>query len=86
MDGDRVDQLARTLAAGAPRRRVLLGLGGLALGALGLSAARGAAAQVEAQGCRARCRRRCERRCENNNRPNRCENRCRDRCEERRCD
>ena len=40
MDDHRFDDLARTLGAGASRRRVLAGLGGMALGLLGFGRAR----------------------------------------------
>ena len=49
MDGDRFDGLARAVGRGATRRAVV---GGLLAGLLGLRAARPAAAEVTAAGCR----------------------------------
>ena len=86
MDYRRFDEIAKSLGPQAPRRRVLAGLGGLALGSLGVVAgARAASAQVEAahdddNRRERRCKRRCEDRHEDNDRRRR---RCKRRCEDR---
>ena len=55
------DGWTKQLAADAPRRKVILGLGGLTLGSLGIVAARSAASaqEVAIEACNRRCRRRC---------------------------
>ena len=66
------DGWTKQLGADVPRRKVILGLGGLTLGSLGFVAGRGAAsaADVEIEGCHRRCRRRCV------NRKPRCKENC----------
>jgi hypothetical protein len=73
MEQGRFGAMAKGLAVAVGRRRVLSGLGGGALAAAGLVAAR----EDAAAGCRERCRRRCG----GNRGP-----KCQDRCERRRCD
>jgi hypothetical protein len=75
--GDRFDAFTKQLAEHAPRRTVVLGLGGLtlaSLGSLGLAGIAGAqdetSGDVEAEACHRRCRRRCR------NRKPRCKERC----------
>ena len=68
---DRFDAFVNPLAAPAPRRRVLLGLGGVTLGSVGYLATREPAA---AKNCHERCRRKCE------DRKPKCQDRCVDRC------
>jgi hypothetical protein len=61
MDGQRFDGLAKRVAGTADRRKVLGGLGALALGSIGLLQVTNAeAAQVGAEDKRRRCRDRCE--------------------------
>ena len=61
MDGRRFDGLARRVATTADRRKVLGGLGALALGSIGLLQLTDAeAAQVGAEDTLRRCRDRCE--------------------------
>ena len=61
MEGRRFDSLAKRVAATADRRKVLGGLGALALGSLGLLKVTDAgAAQVGAEDTLRRCRDRCE--------------------------
>ena len=80
MHDHRIDAIAKNLATGTSRRRMLGGLGGLALGSLGVLAAQeGGSAQsadddVVYEAGR-RCRRRCLRRCRRNNGDD-----CRERC------
>ncbi len=71
MDAITMDGLARKLTTAAPRRRVLAGLGAVALGGLGFVAAR--------EGASAGCHQRCRRKCQNRDNPNVCYNDCRDR-------
>jgi hypothetical protein len=83
MDTLRFDSLAKTLSSGLDRRRAAKGLGGLALGALGLGVARGADARNrdrdnDNEKAR-RCKKQCERRCENRDNPGKCRQDCRDR-------
>jgi hypothetical protein len=77
---ERLDEIAKAVAARTPRRSALLGVGALALGALGiLGVGPGTAAQSnECQQCKRQCKR-------NNNKrgkkdPNNCSRKCRDRC------
>jgi hypothetical protein len=61
MEGRRFDSLAKNVASSADRRRLLGGLGGLAIGSIGLLSATGAdAADVGAENSLRRCRNRCE--------------------------
>lgn len=71
MERHRFDTIVKDTATGASRRRILAGLGGAALAAVGLLATR----EEAAAGCRKQCRRRCEGR----------KPRCQERCEDRRC-
>jgi hypothetical protein len=68
---DRFDTFVKQLAEPAPRRRVLLGLGGLTLGSVGFLTTREPAA---ARSCGKRCRRKCK------GRKPKCHDRCVDRC------
>ncbi len=85
MEGRRFDSLAKRVAATADRRRVLGGLGALALGSIGvLSATEDAAAGVEAEDTLRKCKDKCEDRfCagyENDLTRRRCERRCKREC------
>ena len=61
MDGRRFDSLAKRVAVTADRRRLLGGLGALALGSIGLLSVTGAdAQQVTAEDSLRRCKNRCE--------------------------
>jgi hypothetical protein len=73
----RFDTWTKQLGDDVPRRKVILGLGGLTLSSLGMLAAREAtsAADVGIEGCHRRCRRRCE-----NRKP-----RCKENCVKRLC-
>jgi hypothetical protein len=78
---DRIDDLAKTVAARTTRRRALMGVGALSLGALGLLGVsqRTAARDSECRQCKRTCRR-------NNRKPGKtnptnCARRCRDRCD-----
>jgi hypothetical protein len=83
MDKVRFDSLSKTLASGLDRRQAAKGLGGLALGAVGVTVGARAAGAADNNNERDRkCKERCERRCENRDNPNRCNQKCR----ERRCD
>ena len=63
MDDRRFDAWTREMAVAKSRRRLLKGLGGAALGSLGLVAATKEGAAQEAAGGDDRCNRRRERRC-----------------------
>ena len=80
MDTNRFDSLTRTLSGSLDRRRAAKGLGGLALGAVGVGVATKAASADDNERDR-KCKERCERRCEDRDNPSRCNQRCR----ERRC-
>jgi hypothetical protein len=86
MDGRRFDSLAKRVAVTANRRRVLGGLGGLALGSIGLLSATGtAAAEVGAEDSLRNCKDKCEDRfCagweDQPLRQRRCERRCKREC------
>ena len=83
MDGRRFDDLVKGLESTAPRRRVLQGLGGLALGSAGLfGTGRVAFAQSENREDRRRrtCKRRCDDKCDDRPDPGDCRDRCRERC------
>lgn len=80
MTVDRFDAIARKVGAGTDRRTLLRGLGGLALGSLGVlgTAKAGSAQEAEDETVMIagrRCRRRCLRRCRRNNGDD-----CRERC------
>jgi hypothetical protein len=78
MDTMNVDRLARSLAAGATRRRAIATLGALALGGAGfLGRRQSAAADIR------RCINRCTEPCEDNDKYEGCAKRCRDWCERR---
>jgi hypothetical protein len=79
---ERIDDVAKTVAAGTTRRSTLLGLGAGALGALGiLGASRGTEAKKNDNDCK-----QCKKKCKRNNRkpgkknPNNCSSKCRNRC------
>lgn len=86
MDGRRFDSLAKRVASTADRRRLLGGLGGLALGSIGLLSVTGAdAAEVGAEDTLRNCKDKCEDVfCEgfedNNTRRRRCVRRCKRHC------
>ena len=79
MDSRYFDDLAKSLAGETSRRRMLKGLGGIAVGSLGfLGAAKAGSAQDAAGGddrCNTRRERRCVRRCRRRGGGD-----CRDRC------
>ncbi len=84
MGTERIDGVARVVAATAGRRGVAKALGGAALAAAGLGLGRATtAAAVGAEDRERRCKNRCEDRCEDRRRPNQCERRCKRRCEDR---
>jgi hypothetical protein len=61
MEGRRFDGIAKRVAATADRRRLLGGLGGLALGSIGLLSVTGAdAAKVGAEDTLNKCKDKCE--------------------------
>jgi hypothetical protein len=78
---ERIDEFAKTVAERTTRRSALLGVGALALGALGLL---GVSQRTEARN--SECRQ-CKRTCRRNNRkpgkknPNNCARKCRNRCD-----
>ena len=73
---ERIDDLARNLAEGTPRRTALLGLGGLALGTLG---ALGLGQAAEAKTCKKKCKHNCK-----NSRKGKTNKQCRNHCQ-RKC-
>ena len=85
MEGRRFDSLAKRVAASADRRRVLGGLGALALGSVGLlSVTEADAGDVQAEDTLRKCKDKCEDRfCagwENLETRRRCERRCKREC------
>ena len=85
MEGRRFDSLAKRVASTADRRRVLGGLGALALGSIGVLSATGeAGAEVEAEDSLRKCKNKCEDRfCagwEDPTKRRRCERRCKREC------
>jgi hypothetical protein len=77
---ERLDEIAKAVAARTPRRRALLGVGAVALGALGIRGVDlGTAAQSnECQQCKRQCKRNNKKRGKKD--PNNCSRKCRDRC------
>jgi hypothetical protein len=85
MEGRRFDGFAKRVASTADRRRLLGGLGGLALGSIGLLSVTGAdAADVGAEDTLRSCENKCEddfcAGFEDNTRRRRCERRCKRQC------
>lgn len=79
----KLDRFVRNAARGMERRRVLAGLGAVALGAIGLAAGREASAQTEPRRTLDNCRERCQTHCPNKSNPNRCLRKCKDKCRKR---
>ena len=87
MESRRFDALTVSLSNSAPRRRVLLGLGSLALGSVGvvgttrLTLANNNENNQENK--LRRCERRCDRKCDGRPNQNDCQRNCDDQCERR---
>lgn len=78
---ERMDDLAKIVAAGTTRRSALAGLSGLAFGTLGIIGLRQETAAANNNECS-----QCKRQCRRNNKksgkkhPNNCSSKCRNRC------
>lgn len=78
---DRFDLLAKHVGAQAPRRRVLTGLGAMALGAMGiLGSDHDAEAKNKCKKCKNKCHRKNKKNNNNNNNKKNCKNKCRNKC------
>jgi hypothetical protein len=74
-----IDLLAEHVQA-LPRRRVVQGLGGLALGALGLAGIRQETEAARTKRCKNRCKDHCKLRHKSRNSNRQCRNRCQNKC------
>ena len=84
MDSTRFDHLTKDMANQTNRRRIVTGMGGLALASVGLlGLARSAGAQVETADNRRKCFNRCKDHCGDNVRNRKCKDRCRRKCGDR---
>lgn len=77
---ERMDEMARTVAARTTRRSTIAGLGALAIGALGIvGISQGTdAAQNACQECKQTCKRNNKKQGKKN--PNKCSKKCNDKC------
>jgi hypothetical protein len=76
---ERMDKMARTVAEHTTRRSTLLGMGALALGAVGLlGMSQGADAENECKQCKKTCKRNNRKKGKKN--PNNCSRKCRNTC------
>jgi hypothetical protein len=76
---DQFDILARQVGTSAPRRRILQGVGGLILGALGIH---GLTQEAEAKNKCKKCRNKCQKKNKRKNNKNKtnCGNKCHNEC------